>query len=204
MAIRSLVERGRWIALVAVALIAATLFAPAVAAQEPEAAPAPEAAQEQPAAPPDGSLPAGVPGSLAVGAGATILGEGFPAQFQGDRILVLVHARTLTNQSHSGTFTITHSAPNGRLMAEVRGQITCLAVQNGQAVLTGVITSAKTPGLPSGEPRAGMAASIVIRDGGDRDYIAWSFGEMEAAPRCTDLPAVAIAPVEQGNFVVHD
>lgn len=204
MTIRSLVDRGRWIVIVAAALMTAMLLAPAIGAQEPEAGQESAAAQEPETAPANGFLPAGAPGSLAVGAGATTLGEGFPAQVQGDRVLVLVHARTLANQSHRGTFTITHNAPNGRLLAEVRGEITCLAVQGEQAVMTGVITSARATGLPNSELRAGMAASIVIRDGGDRDFLAWSFGEMEVAPPCTNLPAVAVAPVEQGNFVVHD
>jgi hypothetical protein len=204
MTIRTLACRGRWIVLVAVALMGATLLTPAIGAQEPETGQEPEAAQELEATPPNEFLPAGAPGSLAVGAGTTTLGEGFPAQFQGDRVLVLVHARTLANQSHRGTFTITHSAPNGRLLAEVRGEITCLAVQGEQAVMTGVVTSTRGTGLPGSDLRAGMAAVIVIRDGGDSDFLAWSFGEMETASRCTNLSAVAVAPVEQGNFVVHD
>lgn len=188
---RSLLHRGRWIASLAGVFVATALLVPAVTAGEP----APGA--------PDASATAGIPDSMVVGAGTTTLGEGFPPQFLGDRVTVRLHAHTLHDQPARGSFIITHREPDGALFADLRGEITCLAVEGDHAVITGVITAARTPGLPGGDVHEGMLAAIVVQDGGrDGDHFAWTFGDPEVVPDCAELPVVAPATVEQGNFVV--
>jgi hypothetical protein len=189
---RLLAHRGRWLVAFAVALTAAALLTPVAGAQGPASGTLPT------------SVPAGTPGGLVVGAGMTTLGDGFPAEFRGDRIRVALTARALPDQTARGTFAITHREPNGTLFADLRGQITCLSVVGDHAVVTGVITTATTPGLPNGEVKEGMVAAIVVRDGGTSDRMAWTFGNPAQVPNCAELPAVAVAPVEQGNFVVRD
>ncbi|MGD9890064.1 MAG: hypothetical protein AB7R89_30270 [Dehalococcoidia bacterium] len=187
----SLAHRGRWLVAFAVALTAAALLAPVASAQGP--------ASGTPAT----SVPAGTPGALVVGAGTTTLGERFPEEFRGDRIVVALNAIALPGQATRGTFTITHREPDGALFADLRGHVNCLSIEGDHAVVTGVITTANTPGLPGGEVHEGMLAAIVVRDGGDNDRMAWTFGDPEMVPDGAELPAVAVAPVEQGNFVVR-
>jgi pimeloyl-ACP methyl ester carboxylesterase len=147
---------------------------------------------------------AGIPGSRVVGAGMTTLGEGFPADFRGDRIFVGLDAFATPDQQARGTFTITHREPDGALFADLRGEVTCLEVEAEHAVVIGVITAARTPGLPGGDVHEGMIAAIVVQDGGpDGDRFGWTFGDPEMVPDCADLPVAAPAAVEQGNFDVH-
>jgi hypothetical protein len=146
--------------------------------------------------------PSGTPGPLVFGAGTTTLGEDFPAEYRGDQVYVALHVRTLPNQSIGGIFTVTHHKPNGDLFAEVRGEISCIRVEGDHAVVTGVITSVRAPGMPGGGLYEGLMAGLIVRDGGgERDRMAWSFGE--AGPSCSDLPLVTVARVERGNFVVR-
>jgi hypothetical protein len=225
-------RRGQWFFAVTIVLAAVALWAPATDAQEPTpetpATATPEPSPDPTPSPtPDPTAvptsdptptptpdptpaptptpapsPAGTLGPVVFGAGTTTLGEDFPAEYLGDQIFVALHARILPDQTIGGIFTVTHHKPNGDLFAEVRGEISCLRVEGEHAIATGVITVARTPGLPGGELREGLMAGIVVRDGGaERDRIAWTFGE--AGPDCTELPAVTVADVEYGNFVVH-
>jgi hypothetical protein len=180
----SLRHHGRWLVAVVAALAAAVLTS-AAAAREP--------------------TPRDTPGTAVIGAGTTTLGARFPAQYRGDQILVMVSARTLADHTTRGTFMITHRKANGDLLADLRGTITCLSVEGGHAVATGLISFARTPGLPGGELHEGMVAAIVVRDGGSAgDGMAWTFGDTDQVPQCRDLPDVAVVPVEHGSFVVHD
>lgn len=189
---RFFAHRGRWLLTFAAALTTTALLASVASAQGPAA----------------GTLttsgPAGTPGALVVGAGTTTLGDRFPAEFRGDRIRVALTAQALPDQTARGTFAITHREPDGAVFADLRGQITCLSVVGDHAVVTGVITTATTPGLPNGEVHEGMLAAIVVHDGGTSDRMAWTFGNPDQVPDCADLPAVAVAPVEQGSFVVRE
>jgi hypothetical protein len=189
---RFLAHRGRRLVALTVAVTAAALLAAVASAQGP--------APDTPAAP----LPIGTSSASVVGAGTTTLGAGFPAAFRDDRILVMVTARMLPDASVQGTFAITHREPDGAVFADLRGEIRCLAVQGDQAVLTGTITVAHTPGLPNSDVKAGMLAAIVVHDGGTSDRMAWTFGNPDQVPNCAALPAVAVASVEQGSFVVRE
>jgi len=189
-----------------IALSIVVLWTPATGAQEPTpeatATPTPTSTPAPTPTPVPAPMVAGTSGPVVFGAGTTTLGENFPAEERGDQVFVALHARMLPDQSIGGVFTVTHRKPNGELLVEVRGTISCLRVEGDHALVSGVITDARTPGLPDAALHAGLTAGIIIRDGGARgDRMAWSFGE--AGPACTDLPAVTIADVEHGNFVVR-
>jgi hypothetical protein len=192
MTIRSFCRRGRWFIVLAVAVAALALGAPAATAQEP--------------APGTSNAPVtGSPGSLVIGTGTTTLDDRFPADFRGDRITVALDAFVLPDQPARGTFTITHREPTGELFADLHGDITCLRVEGAHAVVIGVITAARTPGLPGGDVREGMIAAIVVQDGGhDGDRFGWTFGDPEMVPDCAELPIATPATVEQGEFSVRD
>ncbi|MGD9894138.1 MAG: hypothetical protein AB7R89_31995 [Dehalococcoidia bacterium] len=203
---RSRRRRGQWFIALTFVVAAAALWTSATSAQElpaetpatPTPAPSPTPTATPVPAPP------GVLGPLIFGAGTATLGENFPTEYRGDQIFVAIHARTLPSQSIGGVFTVAHHKPNGDLLAEVRGEISCLRVEGDHALVTGVITSARTPGLPEGGLHEGVIAGIIVRDGGgERDRMAWTFGE-EAGANCDDLPIVTVVDVEYGNFVVHD
>lgn len=199
-------HRRRWsLALVLVLLMAvAAMHAPAIGAQEPPAAtPTPSPSPTPAPTPtPTAPVPAAAGGAAVFGAGTTTLGEGFPADDRGDMIYVALHVRTLPDQSIGGVFTVTQRRPNGELRADVRGRITCLRIEGPYAIVTGVIMSASTPGLPEAKLREGFMAGVVIQDGGaERDRIAWTFDE--TVPNCSDLSVASLATIEYGNFVVR-
>jgi hypothetical protein len=147
-------------------------------------------------------MPAAAGGAAVFGAGTTTLGEGSPADDRGDMIFVALHVRRLPDQSIGGVFTVTQRRANGELRADVRGRITCLRVEGPYAIVTGVIVSAATPGLPDAKLREGFMAGVVVQDGGaERDRIAWTFGE--TVPNCSDLSVAMLAAIEYGNFVVR-
>jgi hypothetical protein len=159
-------------------------------------------ARDTASAPGNKPAPADVHGSAALGVGTTTLGEGFPAEFVGDHIFVALSAYTLANGSAHGTFMITHRKPDGDLFVDLRGNVNCLAITGKDAILTGDITYANTPGLPGGEIHEGMVAGFIIHDMSGGDYMGWTFGD--AAPDCSELPSAPGVPVEQGGFIVLD
>jgi hypothetical protein len=147
-------------------------------------------------------VPAAVGGSAVFGAGTTTLGEDFPDGSRGDLIYVALHVRTLPDRSIGGVFTLTQRRPNGELRAEVRGRISCLRVEGPYAIVTGVIVSAATPGLPDVKLGEGFVAGVVLLDGGaERDRIGWTFGE--TGPSCDELSVATLSAIEYGNFVVR-
>src|SRR5690606_26635221 len=112
-------------------------------------------------------------------------------------------AITLHDGSDRGRFTVRHVNQEGVLLARFSGDIDCLVTEGQNAVVTGIITDAETPGLPEGEGAGeGMLAGIVIQDGGEEpDRMAWAFGP--PGPTCADLSPVAGPLVQHGNFVVR-
>jgi hypothetical protein len=136
-------------------------------------------------------------GALAAGAGTITLGSGFPPQFQGDRVLVALSAAAEDGSAAQGTFRIVHSKPDGSLFADLRGRLDCLHIEGGDAVVTGRITEADTPGIPGGGLQ-GMAAIIGVSD----DHVVFNFGPPDS-PSCTQVPAPAVWPLDEGRFVIR-
>jgi hypothetical protein len=191
--------RRRWLLVLMLLMAMTTVRASAIGAQEaPAATPAPSPTPT-PAVPP----PATGGGPAVFGAGSMTLVEGFPAESRGDLIYVALHVRTLPDQSIGGVFTVTQRRPNGELRADVRGRITCLRVEGPYAIVTGVIASAATAGLPDAKLREGFMAGVVVEDGGvERDRIGWTFGETR--PSCNELSLATLTTIEYGNFVVRE
>jgi hypothetical protein len=199
-------HRRRWslVFLLMLVMAVAALHAPAIGAQEPQDPPSatPTPTPSPTLTPTPAPVPAAAGGAAVFGAGTTTLGDGFPADGRGDMIFVALHVRTLPDQSIGGVFTVTQRRPNGELRADVRGRITCLRVEGPYAIVTGVIASAATPGLPDAKLREGFMAGVIVQEGGgERDRIAWTFGE--TVPNCSDLSVAMLAPIEYGNFVVR-
>lgn len=126
----------------------------------------------------------------------------FPVEYRGDTISVSVAAHVSTDGEVSGLFEIRHTDPDGRLRAELRGEINCLRVEGRYAVMTGVVIHADTPDLPNGELHEGTVAGIVVEDGEAGDSMVWAFDDKGSS--CTELPAKTAVALKAGAFVVSN
>lgn len=122
-------------------------------------------------------------GAVATTGSVTGGGSGaFPAPFgplAGDRLSVVLTARTLPTGTISGRFQLVHRGKDGGLMAELSGRVDCLVISSGQVSATGTITAGIVPEAPgvrsdrsngrdhdrgSRKQRRGGCRSLVLRD----------------------------------------
>jgi len=104
-----------------------------------------------------------------------------------------------------GHFFIRHDLPPGTPFRDFRGEVTCLSVLGNDARIGGRITHTD-PTLPS-NPMVGQGVLINISDNGDpRDQPpdAVNYQLVSSPPMSCPLPFNATAPIDQGNYVVHN
>ena len=191
MKFRSLVRRGTSI-LTLVILVGGTLvFAPAAGAEE-----SPET--------PNSALNIDIPGTLALGVGTTTLtAEDFPEEWEDDTVRVGLAAYMSSDQSAAGIFSVTHREPNGDLLADVRGYVECMRIEDEFAVTIGTITDVEKS--PEAEVSEGDVAAVIVQDSDSgSDTMSWVFGPAGSEMDCADVPTEPGASVEQGNFVILD
>ena len=177
-------RRRRWAA-VAASGIVLTTFAVAAHATDVEST---------------GAKPGG-PGDLELtGSAGGLLPEGF-GPWTGDPVSFDIDARS-TAAGTAGTFDVSHLHPDGELVAEFTGDITCLAVGGDVAVATGVITEG-VGHLPDQGPTdlAGQRVSFTVHDDGRKDRMFWQW-EFLGAPIADCQGTAPVFDPEWGDFRV--
>ncbi|MER5350072.1 hypothetical protein ABT093_07045 [Kitasatospora sp. NPDC002551] len=111
------------------------------------------------------------------GSGGATLTKDFRGM-EGDAVHFEIDARTDLNNApgHArGHFHVTHHRPDGALVADFEGDLTCLAVGGRTAIATGVITSGTVPWFPD-VPFLGSKVSLTVQDEGRNDRLGWLWG----------------------------
>lgn len=136
-----------------------------------------------------------------------VIGEGGgwlnSTSWKGDRISIRVDASTEPGRpvGVDGTFHVSHRRPDGTLVAGFEGRAECLMAGGDVAVMTGIITHADSPGLPS-QDLVGVRVGLTVNDHGRRDRIGWSWMVMgfHSVSGCTST--APFFPVTAGDFAV--
>ncbi|CAN5139899.1 hypothetical protein BH18ACT4_BH18ACT4_02080 [soil metagenome] len=121
--------------------------------------------------------------------------------FGGDPVQFTFTARVNDEGSARGRFDIVHRSASGGLVARMVGEVTCLIVSGDLASITGVVTQARTPGLP-GLDVVGDGVAITVRDHGTSDSLGFAF-EFFAGPVPPCASVEPFLPVGRGDFTVH-
>ena len=144
--------------------------------------------------------PAGAtPGPSLHGSGSVILPAGFD-DATGDSVRFVVNARGSGDQA-TGTFNVVHLDDAGGLYAHLLGEVTCLSVVDGVAVMTGIVRRAWFRDFP-GWDITGTAAAVTVADGGATDTLGFDFEFlMHPITPCGRVEPFVV--VEKGNFTVR-
>lgn len=142
---------------------------------------------------------AALPGPSLHGSGAVTLPAGFD-ESTGDHVRFVVNARGSGEQA-TGTFNVVHLDDTGGLYAHLLGDVTCLAVVDGVAVMTGIVRRAWFRDYP-GWDVTGTAAAITVADGDVHDMLGFDFEFFEhSITSCGRVEPFVV--VEKGNFIVR-
>ncbi len=95
---------------------------------------------------------------------------------------------------------MTHVRPDGTVLADFGGTVSCLMQGADVAVFTGTITRGGAAGMPGEE--IGHRVGITVADHGRRDHLGWSWLVLQFhdAPHCTST--APFFPITAGNFRV--
>lgn len=117
----------------------------------------------------------------------------------GDQLLFQLRAEG--GQAQSGTFRVVHIDDGGGLFATVAGDITCVHVDSGIAVTTGIIRQAWFRDFDA-SGFVGTDVAITVADEGSNDTLGFDFQFLDgvAIPACEKVPPVH--PLV-GNFIIH-
>ncbi|NUS72446.1 MAG: hypothetical protein HOQ05_03470 [Corynebacteriales bacterium] len=130
------------------------------------------------------------------------LPEGF-GPWTGDPVSFELEAKASDNNPASGTFAVNHIHPDGELVGDFTGTITCLAVGGDVAVATGVISEGKVH-LPDQEVQdvAGQKVSFTVQDNGKKkDTFFWQW-EFVGAPINDCQGTAPVYDPQWGDFAV--
>ncbi|MCK2242549.1 MULTISPECIES: hypothetical protein [unclassified Crossiella] len=109
----------------------------------------------------------------------TVRGTSKDPEFLGDPLMFSVAARVepgATPDTASGRFHVTHHKPDGGLVADFSGRITCLAVGGRVGMATGVVEASADPA------HVGLKVSFSVYDRARGDRIGWLWGVPGSAP----------------------
>ena len=117
------------------------------------------------------------------GSGTAVFPAGTP--IPGDTEEVSVNARIAADGSVKGHFHVIHRFASGVISGDVRGDVTCLTIVGNTALLSGVITHGKLPGVPGVDPIGAKVALIIVDNGpvGDAVGVDSSFARALPARR---------------------
>ncbi|MEU6239355.1 hypothetical protein, partial [Kitasatospora sp. NPDC047058] len=149
------------------------------------------------------SAPAGASAARLRGSGDATLTRFFPGM-EGDKVHLDVDVHTKVNNSPSharGHFHVTHHRPDGQLVADLEGDLTCLAVGGRDAITTGVVTKAETPWFP-GTGFVGTKVSLTVQDDGRADRLGWLLGAF-GVPVADCQGTVPFIGTDHGNLTVR-
>lgn len=145
------------------------------------------------------ALPASadVGGSVRGGGAGTLAG----GPFAGDRVQIEITARHGTDGDVTGRFHFAHHRASGELAAELSGVVTCLAVGDGAAHATGIVTDGQVREAPGFNPGGQTVAISILEGTPDQAGFDLSFFPgPHTIPTCeTVTPFVSI---DSGNFTV--
>ncbi|GAB2556624.1 hypothetical protein [Kribbella endophytica] len=117
---------------------------------------------------------------------AVLGGTSKTPEFNGDPLRFTVAARIAPGDNAlqvKGGFHVTHHKPDGRLVADFQGRITCLAVGGPVGVATGVVTKSADPAL------VGKPVSFSLKDG-RTDRLGWLWGFSSTDEPITDCQSI--------------
>ncbi|MBB5838819.1 hypothetical protein [Kribbella italica] len=131
---------------------------------------------------------------------AVLGGTSKTPEFSGDPLRFTVAARIALGDNAlqvKGSFHVTHHKPDGRVVADFQGRITCLAVGVPVGVATGVVTKSADPAL------VGKPVSFSLKDG-RTDRLGWLWGFSSTDEPITDCQSITpfYAP-DWGGLVVR-
>ncbi|GAA1542683.1 hypothetical protein GCM10009741_52600 [Kribbella lupini] len=117
---------------------------------------------------------------------AVLGGTSKTPDFSGDPLRFTVAARIAPGDNAlqvKGGFHVTHHKPDGRVVADFQGRITCLAVGGPVGVATGVVTQSVDPTL------VGKPVSFSLKDG-RTDRLGWLWGFTPTDEPITDCQSI--------------
>ena len=117
---------------------------------------------------------------------AVLGGTSKTPEFSGDPLRFTVAARIAPGDNAlqvKGGFHVTHHKPDGRVVADFQGRITCLAVGGPVGVATGVVTKSADPTL------VGKPVSFSLKDG-RTDRLGWLWGFSSTDEPITDCQSI--------------
>jgi hypothetical protein len=117
---------------------------------------------------------------------AVLGGTSKTPQFFGDPLRFTVAARIAPGDNAlqvKGGFHVTHHKPDGRVVADFQGRITCLAVGGPVGIATGVVTKSADPTL------VGKPVSFSLKDG-RTDRLGWLWGFSSTDEPITDCQSI--------------
>lgn len=131
---------------------------------------------------------------------AVLGGTSKTPEFSGDPLRFTLAARIAPGDNAlqvKGGFHVTHHKPDGRVVADFQGRITCLAVGGPVGVATGVVTKSADPAL------VGKPVSFSLKDG-RTDRIGWLWGFSATDEPITDCQStVPFYAPDWGGVVVR-
>ncbi|GAA2820996.1 hypothetical protein GCM10010452_56510 [Crossiella cryophila] len=130
----------------------------------------------------------------------TVRGTSKDPQFQDDPLMFSVAAKVAPGaapDTASGRFHVTHHRPDGGLVADFSGRITCLLVGGRVGMATGVVERSADPA------HVGLRVSFSVYDGARADRIGWLWG-LPTSPPVLDCQGFTpfFAP-SSGGFVAR-
>jgi hypothetical protein len=117
---------------------------------------------------------------------AVLGGTSKTPEFSGDPLRFTVAARIAPGDNAlqvKGGFHVTHHKPDGRVVADFQGRITCLAVGGPVGIATGVVTKSADPTL------VGKPVSFSLKDG-RTDRLGWLWGFSSTDEPITDCQSI--------------
>jgi hypothetical protein len=146
------------------------------------------------------AAPASAAGGASVRGGGSGLLPDFFGQLAGDRLHVELVAHTSASGGTTGRFHLAHQRHDGGIAAELSGTVTCMVSADGQASVTGTITSGHLAEAPGFDP-AGQVVAITVVDRGQEDEVGVDlsfFGTPHAIAPCE--PVFPYLAIDEGNF----
>ena len=120
--------------------------------------------------------------------------------FKGDPLRFSLAARIAPGDNAlevKGGFHVTHHKPDGKVVADFQGKITCLAVGGKVGVATGVVTKSVAPEL------VGKPVSFSLKDG-RTDRLGWLWGFSSTDEPIVDCQStVPFYAPDWGGLLVH-